>query len=68
MPRSAMSYAPMIWLVVGLSVLVSATAFVPALAGAEVHTPYLGGVLDLPFNFQQFGANPEPVNALTVPW
>lgn len=69
MPVSATSYAPMTWLVAGLTFLAGISALVPALTGAEVHTPYLGGFLDLPssVNFEAFGANPEPANALTIP-
>jgi hypothetical protein len=66
MPRSAESYAPMAWLVVILTCLACVTAIVPALMGPEVHTPYLGGFMDLPFNFETMGANPEPENSLTV--
>lgn len=77
MPRSATEWSPMIWLVVGLTVVASATAVVPALAGADVHTPYLGGFLDLPIAtatdnaggnspFFQPATHVEPDNALTV--
>ena len=66
MPVSAESYAPMTWLVVGLTVLAGATALVPALSDPTVHTPYLGGFMDLPFTITSYGANPEPENALTV--
>ena len=66
MPNSATSYAPMTLLLVGLTVLAGATAALPALADPTVHTPYLGGFLDLPFDFTAFGANPEPENALTI--
>lgn len=66
MPVSATSWAPMAWLVVGLTVLAGATAAVPALTGATVHTPYLAGFMDLPFTMESLGANPEPENALTI--
>ena len=66
MPASATSWAPMIWLVVGLTVLASATAIVPAFSDPSVHTPYLGGFMDLPFSLDSLGANPEPDNALTI--
>jgi hypothetical protein len=66
MPVSATSWAPMIWLVVGLTVLAGATAAVPAFTGATIHTPYLGGFMDLPFTLESLGANPEPENALTI--
>lgn len=66
MPSSATSYAPMTGLLVGLTILAGATALVPALSDLSVHTPYLGGFMDLSFTFTPFGANPEPDNALTV--
>jgi hypothetical protein len=66
MPASATSWAPMTSLLAGLTVLAGATAAVPAMVGAEVHTPYLGGFMDLPFTFDSLGANPEPDNALTI--
>mmetsp|Transcript_36288 Transcript_36288/g.48026 ORF Transcript_36288/g.48026 Transcript_36288/m.48026 type:complete len:344 (-) Transcript_36288:31-1062(-) len=65
MPESATSYAPMTWLLVGLTALAGVTALVPALMTPEVHTPYLGGFMDLPPEFVTWG-NPEPENALTV--
>jgi hypothetical protein len=66
MPASATSWAPMIWLVAGLTVLATATAIVPAIAGATVHTPWLAGFMDAPFTLEPLGANPEPENALTI--
>lgn len=66
MPLSATSWQPMIWLVGVLTVLAGITAAVPAIAGATIHTPYLGGFMDLPFTIEPFGANPEPENALTI--
>ena len=66
MPESATSYGPMTWLVAGLTAVAGATAIVPALSNPSVHTPYLGGFLDLPFSLISIGANPEPENALTV--
>jgi len=62
MPISATSYAPMVWLVAALTLLSTATVIVPALSGPSVHTPYLNGFLDLPF---QVGPHEEPENALT---
>jgi hypothetical protein len=56
----------MTWLVAGLTSVAAATALVPALSNPAVHTPYLGGFLDLPFSFEALGANREPDNALTV--
>ncbi len=66
MPESATSWAPMTWLVAGLTAVAAATAFVPAITGATVHTPYLAGFMDLPFSFESFGAHAEPENALTI--
>ena len=68
MPLSATSWAPMVWLVVGLTVLAGATALVPAIADPQVHTAYLGGFMDLPqsVSMTSFGATPEPENALTI--
>eukprot|EP00527_Entomoneis_sp_CCMP2396_P007353 CAMPEP_0198150128 /NCGR_PEP_ID=MMETSP1443-20131203/49563_1 /TAXON_ID=186043 /ORGANISM="Entomoneis sp., Strain CCMP2396" /LENGTH=393 /DNA_ID=CAMNT_0043815345 /DNA_START=299 /DNA_END=1480 /DNA_ORIENTATION=- len=66
-PQSALSYAPMTWLVAGLTTLAAATALVPALNNPEVHTLYLGGFMDLPFTLDFLGANPEPENALSIP-
>lgn len=66
MPKTAESYAPMTWLVVGLTALAGITALVPAIMGPVVHTPYLGGFMDLPFTFESIGGRPEPENALTV--
>jgi len=64
MPESMVSYQPMINLVGGLTALAGLTAFVPGLMGAEVHTPYLNGFMDIPF--QLSARHPEPENALTV--
>lgn len=67
-PQSAQSYTPATIWVVCLTVLASATALVPAFAGAEQHTPYLNGILDLDgVDWTQFGAKSEPANALTIP-
>jgi hypothetical protein len=66
MPQSATSYAPMTWLVGGLTAVAVATALVPAAAGATIHTPYLAGFMDLPFTFDALGANHEPANGLTI--
>ncbi|KAL7575750.1 hypothetical protein ACA910_003081 [Epithemia clementina (nom. ined.)] len=67
MPLSARSYAPMTWLVAGLTALAAVTAIVPALNDPQVHTLYLGGFLDLPFSLEFLGAHSEPANALSVP-
>lgn len=66
MPKSATSYAPMTWLVVGLTALATLTAVAPALYDPVVHTPYLGGFMDLSFTLEGLGAYAEPANALTV--
>lgn len=66
MPESATSWAPMTRLVAYLTSLAALTAFIPAVTQATVHTPYLGGFLDLAFPLEALGAHPEPANALTV--
>ena len=67
-PASVTSYGPMLGLAIPLILLAGVTALVPAFMGAEVHTPYLNGFMDLPYNTfsDNFGANPEPENALTI--
>ena len=67
LPISATSWAPMTWLVVGLTTLATITAVIPAISDPLVHTQYLGGFMDLPFRFDSLGANAEPENALTIP-
>jgi hypothetical protein len=67
MPLSATSYAPMVKLVAGLTALAGLTAFVPAVMGPEVHTPYLGGFMDLPKDMVTFGHD-DPSNSLTIAW
>jgi len=66
MPKSAESYFPMTYLVVGLTLLAGVTAVWPALTGAQVHTPYLNGFLDLPKDWVVWGQ--EPPNALSIGW
>jgi hypothetical protein len=69
MPESYSSYAPMISLVGILTSLAFLTALYPAIAsgGSLVHTPYLGGFLDLPPSILPWTSpHPEPDNALTV--
>lgn len=67
MPISATSYLPMTWLVVGLTALATVSVAIPAMADPSVHTPYLGGVMDLPVSIEEWGAShPEPENALTI--
>lgn len=59
----------MVALVAVLTAAVIVTALVPALADPLVHTPYLGGFLDLPTEHWTSiiaGATTEPENSLTV--
>lgn len=67
MPASATSYAPMLWLIGALTAFALASAATPALMDPSVHTPYLGGFMDLPTSvLADISAHPEPENALTV--
>jgi len=66
MPISATSWSPMVSLVVGLTALASVSALIPAISDPLVHTKYLGGFMDLQFNFDFLGANSEPQNALSI--
>lgn len=66
MPPSSTSYAPMTWLAAGLTCFAAVTALVPALSEAAVHTPYVGGFMDLPKEAVSWGVQAEPENALTV--
>ena len=63
-PESVVSYDPMVKLVAGLTALAGLTAFIPAINSPEVHTPYLNGFMDIPFQIS--ATHPEPENALTV--
>ena len=66
-PESVVSYDPMVKLVCILTVLAFITALVPALAGAQVHTPYLDGFMDVPSSQLPWTAtHPEPENGLTI--
>lgn len=66
-PESSISYDPMVKLVGGLTVLAFFTALFPALAGAQVHTPYLEGFMDIPASqIPWVATHPEPENALTI--
>lgn len=68
-PESVVSYAPMVKLVGGLTALAFLTALVPGLSGADVHTPYLGGILDIPslaLPWNDYATHAEPENALTI--
>ena len=66
-PESFSSYDPMVKLVGLLTFVAFLTAFFPAIDGAGVHTPYLGGFMDIP-SAALPGDSPhaEPDNALTV--
>jgi hypothetical protein len=73
MPETATSYSPMIRWMGGLTIAATATAVIPSLCGnAEVHTPYLGGFLDLSIDptmtesLAAFGFRSQPENALSV--
>ncbi|KAL7515679.1 hypothetical protein ACHAXN_013204 [Cyclotella atomus] len=66
-PKSVVSYDPMVKLVVGLTFLAFLTAFVPGVIGAQVHTPYLNGFMDIPSTLLPWTAtHSEPENALTI--
>lgn len=68
-PLSVMSYKPMINLVLILTFIAGITAFVPAVLGPEVHTPYLGGFMDLPSDWiSTLVGREEPSNGLTIGW
>jgi hypothetical protein len=68
MPLSATSYQPMTILVGVLTLLAGLTALIPAAMGnPEVHTPYLGGFMDVSRDWVTFG-HPEPPNALSIAW
>ena len=69
MPKSALEYQPMVVLTAILTVFAGITAFVPAINNPTVHTPYLGGFMDIPAQLVSsvgWGVQPEPENALTV--
>ncbi|KAL7436246.1 hypothetical protein ACHAXH_005003 [Discostella pseudostelligera] len=81
-PESYVSYQPMIKLVGILTALALITAVIPVVNSATVHTPYLGGFMDLPVSFSQqlspwtmglttiasplLPPHTEPENALTI--
>lgn len=66
-PESVVSYDPMVKLVGGLTFLAFLTAFVPGVIGAQVHTGYLNGFMDIPTTLLPWTAtHPEPENALTI--
>ena len=67
-PASATSYIPMVVLVVLGTLLAALTAVIPALAAdTAVHTPYLGGFLDVPLDLaNEWTPHAQPDNALTV--
>jgi Protein of unknown function (DUF3593). len=69
MPLSATSYQPMSILVGVLTLLAGLTALIPAaLWNPEVHTPYLGGFMDISGDWVSFLGHPEPPNALSIAW
>lgn len=69
MPLSATSYQPMSILVGVLTLLAGLTALIPAaLWNPEVHTPYLGGFMDISGDWVTFLGHPEPPNALSIAW
>lgn len=66
-PESIVSYDPMLKLVGGLTLLAFFTAFIPGVAGAEVHTPYLNGFMDIPTPLLPWtSTHSQPENALTI--
>ena len=66
-PDSVVSYDPMVKLVGGLTFLAFLTAFIPGVAGAEVHTPYLNGFMDIPTSLLPWvSPHVQPENALTI--
>lgn len=66
-PESVLSFDPMVKLVVGLTGLAFLTALFPAVAGAQVHTPYLNGFMDIPPQLLPWApTHSEPSNALTI--
>jgi len=65
-PESLLSYDPMAKLVGLLTFAAFLTAFFPAIDGPAVHTPYLGGFMDIPSALLWDSPHPEPDNALTV--
>lgn len=67
MPLSATSYGPMIQLTAILTALSSVTIVVPGLMGAEQHTRYLNGFMDVTgIDWTLLGAHAEPDNALSI--
>lgn len=68
-PASAECYAPMVRLVAVLSTVAFSIVLTHVMMGSKVHTPYLGGVMDLPSHLSKIlsaGQNAEPENALSV--
>ncbi|KAL7486694.1 hypothetical protein ACHAW6_012286 [Cyclotella cf. meneghiniana] len=66
-PESVLRFDPMVKLVVGLTGLAFLTALFPAVAGAQVHTPYLNGFMDIPPQLLPWTpTHSEPSNALTI--
>ena len=66
-PESVDSYEPMIKLVGGLTIVALITAFIPGVMGAQVHTPYLNGFMDIPPTMLPWSStHAQPENALTI--
>jgi len=70
-PKSAKEYGPMVLLTLCLTALCGVTALLPSLGIGDVgstfvHTPYLGGFMDLPRDDISSLIGQEPDNALTV--
>ena len=66
-PESVDSYEPMIKLVGGLTIVAFITAFIPGVMGAQVHTPYLNGFMDIPPTMLPWSStHAQPENALTI--
>jgi hypothetical protein len=66
LPESVVSYDPMVKLVVGLTVLAFLTALIPGVMGAQVHTLYLNGFMDIPSSMLPQATHLEPPNALSI--
>lgn len=66
-PESVDSYEPMIKLVGGLTIIAFITALVPGVMGAQAHTPYLNGFMDIPPTLLPWSStHAQPENALTI--
>lgn len=65
-PPRPQRYGPWAALGLGLSALSFLSCLAPALASADVHAPFLGGLLDLPRDATPLLSS-EPPNALSIP-